>query len=539
MTAENTQDRKTSNQIGGHAAVALLETYGVDTVFGIPGVHTLDLYRGLAERHMRHIGVRHEQGAGFMADGYARASGRPGVCCLITGPGLMNAATPIGQAYSDSVPVLILASVNASDDLGKGRGRLHEISDQRAAIAPLTGLARTVHTAAELPRAMADAYALFEAARPRPAVLEFPLDMLSGPADVSAARRERKARPQAGADEIARAAALIDAARAPIVIAGGGTVDCAAEVRAFVEKAGALCVTTTAGKGVLPDSHPQTLSGTLALAPTQQALGAADLVIAVGTELAETDSWAERLPIDGKLIRIDLDAYTLTRDYAPTIGLLADAGPALAALTAAIKGGRQPDLARAKSVREANAANRDPLQRKHLKVLGAVRAALPEDGIVVSDMTQIAYTANVTFPLERPRCWFHPNGFGTLGYAMPAAIGAKIACPERDVIAIAGDGGFLFTVQDLATAVELKLPLPILLWNNDAFGQIALGMNERDIPELGVKQRNPDFIALAKAFGARTEKPASLAELTAAIQRACKADGPTLIEVHEKADYLA
>lgn len=538
MSTERARNPKTSNQIGGHAAVALLETYGVDTVFGIPGVHTLDLYRGLAELGMRHVGVRHEQGAGFMADGYARASGRPGVCCLITGPGLMNAATPIGQAYSDSVPMLVLASVNASGDLGKGRGRLHEISDQRAAIAPLAGLARTVRAAEELPGAIADAFALFETQRPRPAVLEFTLDMLAAPAEVSGARRERKARPVAGAEDIARAAALVDAARFPVVLAGGGTVDAADELKAFVEKSGALCVTTTAGKGVLPDSHPQTLSGTLALSPTQKVLGDADLVIALGTEMAETDSWCDRLPINGKLIRVDLDAHTLTRDYPPTIGLLADAKPVLAALTAAIKPGRQPDLARAKAVREANAGDLDQQQQKHVKVLMAVRAGLAPDAIVVSDMTQIAYTANVTFPLERPRCWFHPNGFGTLGYAMPAAIGAKLACPAREVIAIAGDGGFLFTVQDLATAVELGLALPILVWNNDAFGQIALGMNERDIPELGVKPKNPDFQALAKSFHARAEKPGSLAELTDAIRRAFKADGPTLIEVHEQADYL-
>lgn len=537
MSAGNNA-KKTSNQIGGHAAVALLETYGVDTVFGIPGVHTLDLYRGLADRKMRHVGVRHEQGAGFMADGYARASGKPGVCCLITGPGLMNAATPIGQAFSDSVPMLVLASVNASDDLGKGRGRLHEITDQRAAIAPLTGFAKTVKDAADLPRAMADAYALFEAARPRPAVIEFTLDMLSGPADVAHAKRERKARPQANAAEIAQAVALIDAAKTPLVIAGGGTIGCAPDVRAFVEKSGALCVTTTAGKGVLPDSHPQTLSGTLSLSPTQRAIADADLVIAVGTEMAETDSWCDSLPIKGKLIRIDIDAHTLTRDYSPTLGLLADAGPTLKALTAGIKSGRQPDLAKAESIRTANRANRNPQQHKHIKVLDAVRAALKADAIVVSDMTQIAYTANVTFPLEEPGCWFHPNGFGTLGYAMPAAIGAKIACPAREVVAIAGDGGFLFTVQDLATAVELGIALPIIVWNNDAFGQIALGMNERDIPELGVKPKNPDFQGLARSFHARAEKPTSLADLTSAIQRALKADGPTVIEVHEEADYL-
>lgn len=528
-----------SNQIGGQAAIALLESYGVDTVFGIPGVHTLDLYRGLADRKMRHVGVRHEQGAGFMADGYARASGRPGVCCLITGPGLLNAATPIGQAYSDSVPMLVLASVNASEDLGKGRGRLHEITDQHAAIAPLTGLTRTIRNAAELPAAMAAAFELFETGRPRPAVLNLTLDMLRAPADLPAHSRDRSPRPQAREAEIAAAAALIDAAERPVAVFGGGCVDCAAEARAFIERSGAIAVTTTAGRGVIADSHPATLRGTLQQAATQKALAEADLVIAVGTELGETDSWTGFLKFSGKLIRIDLDAHTLTRDYTPTVGLLADAGPALAALTQRIAGGRKADAGRVAAMRAANDAELRPLQKMHMAVLEAVRAALPEDGQLFTDMTQIAYTANYRFPFEKPRRGFHPNGFGTLGYALPAAIGGKIACPDRPTLAIAGDAGFLFTVQELGTAVELGLPLPILLWNNDALGQIAKDMVARDIPELGVKPRNPDYLALARAFGARAERPGSLPALQDALERAFAADGPTLIEVREDAPYLA
>src|SRR5262249_30098578 len=170
-----------TNLTGGQAAIALLEAHGVDTVFGIPGVHTLDFYRGLAESGIRHVLVRHEQGAGFMADGYARATGRPGVCVLITGPGVTNAATPIGQAYSDSVPMLVLSSANATDDLGKGRGRLHEITDQQAVLAPLTGFSRTVRDPARLPAAMAEAFAWFAARRPRPIHIELPLDVLAGP----------------------------------------------------------------------------------------------------------------------------------------------------------------------------------------------------------------------------------------------------------------------------------------------------------------------------------------------------------------------
>ncbi len=285
-----------SNQIGGQAAIALLEAYGVDTVFGIPGVHTLDLYRGLADRKLRHVGVRHEQGAGFMADGYARASGKPAACCLITGPGLLNAATPIGQAYSDSVPMLVLASVNAGDDLGKGRGRLHEITDQHAAIAPLTGLTRTIRSATELPEAMAAAFQLFETGRPRPAVLNLTLDMLRGPADLPAQARAEYRRPTASEADLAAAAKLIDAAQRPLAIFGGGCVACPTEARAFIDKSGALAVTTTAGRGVIPDSHPATLRATLQQDATQKALAEADLVIAVGTELRQAHPHRSRCP---------------------------------------------------------------------------------------------------------------------------------------------------------------------------------------------------------------------------------------------------
>jgi 5-guanidino-2-oxopentanoate decarboxylase len=535
MTAQQTL----VNQLGGHAIIGLLETYGVDTVFGIPGVHTLEFYRGIADRRMRHVGVRHEQGAGFIADGYARASGKPGVCCLITGPGLMNAATPLGQAFSDSVPVLVLCSVNAKPDLGKGRGRLHEISDQRAAIAPLTAFTRTVMNDTEMAQAVSDAFAVFESKRPRPVVLEFPLDVLSAPADVGHPKRVQTPRPKAKPADLEAAAKLIDGAKHPLLMVGGGTVDCAPAVRAFLEKSGAIGVTTTAGKGVIPASHPQALPSALLAAPVQQVLKEADILIAVGTELSETDSWVDQLEIPGKIIRIDLDPFTLTRDYAPTIAIEADAGETLEALTKLIKAGRKPDSDRIAAVRKAVQDNLTPLQRKHAKVLDALRAALPRDGIVVSDMTQIAYSANPYFPCEEPRCWFHPCGFGTLGYAMPAAIGAKIACPDRAVVAVCGDGGFLFTVQELGTAAELGLPLPILLWNNDAFGQIAQNMRDVGIPEIAVKQKNPDFHTLAAAYGIRAVRPDSLKGIEAALREAFTANGPTLIEVREDSEYLA
>jgi len=529
-----------ANETCGQAAISLLEAYGVDTVFGIPGVHTLELYRGLAASSIRHVAVRHEQGAGFMADGYARASGRPGVCVLITGPGVTNAATAIGQAYSDSVPLLVLSSVNATKDLGKGRGRLHEITSQQAAMAPLTAFSRTIRDAGDLPRAMADAFVVFAAARPRPVHIEIPLDVLAGPARPGAPEPSRAARPKPEAAAIDAAARLIAGARRPLIIAGGGTVDCAPRLTAFAERIGAAVALTTAAKGVVPDDHPACLGATLSLPATQELLERADLVVAVGTELAETDSWIDRLSIGGSLVRIDLDAANLTRDYEAAVAIHADAGETLGMLLTACSGSRGAAVPRDEiyDARRRNAAALTPRQRKHVAVLQALRAALPEDGIVAADMTQIAYTGCVYFPCRRPRCWLHPIGYGTLGYALPAAIGAKLAAPNRAAVALVGDGGLLFTVQELGTAVELGLPIAVVLWNNDGLGQIAGDMVARGIPEIGVRPRNPDFLALARAFGCRAVRPDGLESFQSTLAEAFRADGPTLIELREDAAFL-
>ena len=531
-----------ANRTCGEAAIDLLEAYGVDTVFGIPGVHTLDLYRGLANTTIRHIAVRHEQGAGFMADGYARVSGRPGVCVLITGPGVTNAATPIGQAFSDSVPMLVLSSVNATADLGRGRGRLHEITDQRAVMAPLTAFSRTVHHADELPQAMADAFDVFASARPRPVHVELPLDVLAARATFRPTRGTAAQRPQPDPQAVSAAARLLEGAKRPVILAGGGTIDCGAAVAALAEKLGAAILLTIAAKGVVPHDHPLCAGATLQLGPTQALLDTADVVVAVGTELSETDCWIERLPIRGRLIRIDLDAATLTRDYPPDVALHADAGAALLALSRAVNG--QANAAGFKAaeiaeLRRRNSTGLMPLQRKHAVVLDALAEALPDDAVLATDMTQIAYTGCHYYRCRYPRSWLHPIGYGTLGYALPAAIGAKLGAPERAVVAVAGDAGFLFTVQELATAVELGLPIVILLWNNDALQQIAEGMTERGIPEVGVRLRNPDFQALAKAFGCHASRPDSLDALKDAVRTAINADGPTLIEVREDAAYLA
>lgn len=523
----------------GEAAIALLEAYGVDTVFGIPGVHTLEFYKGLGRSKIRHVLARHEQGAGFMADGYARVSGRPGVVLPITGPGVTNVATAIGQAYSDSVPMLVLSSENQTRDLGLGRGRLHEITSQQAVTTPLCSFSATARRPEDIPALVHHAFAAFGVARPRPVHISIPLDVLAAPATFPVEARPLPGRAQPDAGALARAAKLLDAAERPAIIAGGGAIEAEKPLRALAERLGAPVVLTTAGKGLLPETHPLCLGGTLADPETQNLLGMADLVLAVGTELAETDSWVERLPLR-RLIRIDIDPRQMVGVYPAEEEIVADAAPALAGLVERLgRKNRVGGLAeKVAAVHSTIAGRTGALRRKHLVLLETLREAVPEETAILTDMTQIAYSGNARYPSMRPRTWHHPNGYGTLGWSLPAAIGAKLARPKQPVVSIIGDAGILFSIQELSSAANLRLPLPILLWNNDGLGQIRDDMIERKMPEIGVTPENPDYQMLAIAFGCRAVKPGSLKEVAEALKSALTADRPTLIEVRQDARFL-
>lgn len=534
----------------------LLRGYGVDTVFGMPGVHSLEFYRSLSEAGVRHVGVRHEQGAGFMADGYARASRKPGVAMIISGPGVTNAATAIGQAYSDSVPVLMLTAAIATDAEGMGRGMLHEITDQRGLTVPITGLSALAYRASQVPGHLARAFARFAAQRPRPVHLSVPLDVLEDPLDWEEPITALPAAPGADRRLAGAIAERMKTAKRPVIVAGGGAVHAADAIRSVVERTGAAFVSTVAGKGIVPDSHPQSLGSTLQRLPTCRLIAEADLVLAIGTEIAEPDLYVTadveaagdfdpallepKLAMSGSFIRIDIDPDVLVRDYAPDVTMLADAQLAAEAILETL-GTHQVDGAdmvqRAASTRAANADSLSPLERAHHRVLRSVRDALPDDALVYADMTQIGYTGCVTFPVDQPACWHFPMGFGTLGYALPAAMGGKIACPDRATVVIVGDGGFQFTLAELATAVEQHLSLPIVLWDNDALAEIADFMQARQIPQVDVYPENPDFEAIAKAYRCRYVHARSAGELSDAVQAALNADGPTLIHVSQSDDW--
>lgn len=527
----------------GEVLVELLEAYGIDTVFGIPGVHTVELYRGLPKTKIRHITPRHEQGAGFMADGYARASGRPAACFIITGPGMTNIATALGQAYGDSVPLLVISSVNNSHELGLGEGRLHELPAQRNLVAGLTAFSHSLLRPNELPDVLARAFTVFDAARPRPVHLELPIDVITAPGDQI--RRDgrggavgRATRPGPDPSAIAAAAELLAAAESPMVVLGGGTQEAAAEATALVEALGAPTLLTTNARGVLPPGHPLSLPGAMPHPPVLAALEAADVVLAVGTELGETESllFDKQLALSGKVIRIDIDPQQLVRSALPEIAICSDAAAALSALTAALP--QRPEksgagAARSADLRAAGEALLPESYKRHRRFMAHLDAALP-DCVVVGDSTQPVYGANFFYETRQPRSYFNSaTGFGTLGYALPAALGAKIAVPERPVVALIGDGGIQFTLGELATAVELQLAVPIILWNNNGYGEIKRYMAERQIPQIGVDIYTPDFQKLAAGFGCAAAKAESFAHLEELLRRAHQADGPTLIEVDE------
>jgi 5-guanidino-2-oxopentanoate decarboxylase len=508
----------------GEALVPLLESYGVDTIFGIPGVHNVEMYRALPRSRIRHILTRHEQGAGFMADGYARATGKPAVCFTITGPGLTNILTPLGQAWSDSVPMLVISSALDIGDSAQGRGRLHEMLSQRNAAASVTSKATRAYTAVDVLDGVGKAFAGFASQRPRPAYLEIPLDLLSKPAGHMWYRQKLPQRPQASPTQVAEAVAMLKAATRPFVILGGGAVDAGPAALRIADAIGAPILTTTAGKGAVPHDHPKHWGYRLGYTETQNMLQHSDCVLAVGTELSETDFWHGGLRLTSAMIRIDLDADVLARPHRATLPILGDAAQTLEVIAQSFSGTKPLQ-------QEPVDFFEDDLRHKLSRVLHVIRESLPQETVIASDMTQIAYAANEVFPVSRPRTWLHPVGFGTLGYALPATIGAKFGVGTAPVAALVGDYGFQYTCNELGTAVEHKLPLPILLWNNSALGQIRDDMVRKGIQPNAVTLRNPDFQAFAKAYGARAEKPAGLKALAAAIAAALKADGPTLIEM--------
>ncbi|RWR09228.1 5-guanidino-2-oxopentanoate decarboxylase [Paenirhodobacter populi] len=522
-----------------------LSANGIDMVFGIPGVHTVELYRALAGSPLRHVTPRNEQGAGFMADGYARASGQVAACFTITGPGLTNIATAMGQALADCVPMLVISSVNPTGRMGSGQGWLHELPDQRAFAAQISVFSHTILEPSELPQVLARAFATFRSARPGPVHIEIPVNLLAAvmPESCGAAGWfALPARPGPDAALIAELAGLCRAAKRPVILAGGGAVGAAELLRHLAEILDAPVVMTSNGRGILPEAHRLAVPCSPALPPVRALIEAADLLLALGTEIgpAEYDFYnGGAMKPRGRLARIDIDVARILRGPKSDPALVSDTGLALAALLDLMppENTAGTGSARAREAREAVAEATSPMYRAGQALLAQIRDTLP-DVVIAGDSAQPVYAALMHFGTNRPRAWFcSATGFGTLGYAVSAATGAWLAT-GRPVVALIGDGGLQFNLGEIATAREIGCPLIIALWNNRGYFEIKNYMVRRDIATLGVDLFTPDFRLLAEGFDCASEALDRPAPLSDALRAAAARNRPTLLDLDE-AGFLA
>jgi acetolactate synthase I/II/III large subunit len=516
----------------GSFLVETLEAYGVQHVFGIPGVHNIELYRGLAGSKIRHVTGRHEQGLGFMADGYARVSRRPGVCFTITGPGLTNIITAMGQAYGDSIPLLVIASENRNGEIGTGRGYLHESPDQLGIAARVAGFSRRIGKPSDLGEAIEEAFAGFASSRPRPAYIEIPRDLMTMDATdlavPASAGSARPALPMAPPVALTDAAARLHAAKTPLILAGGGSLAAAAELQLLAERLDAPLVMTINARGLLPPKHALGMSVSPTLAAVRTMIADADVVLAVGTELGQTDYDAycvADFPAHPNLIRIDIDATQLARNARPALALHADAREALQGILAQLPpssgGDSRGGAARATRVTAAALGELSPAMRREIAFLECIRETLP-DAILVGDSTQTVYAGNLGYAASRPSSWFNSaTGYGTLGYAVPASTGAGLGAPDRPVVCLVGDGGLQFSMGELAVPRDVDAWTAIIVWNNHGYREIKSAMLAAHIEPVGVDVEPPDFSHIARAYGYAHQ----LIDSTEGLQRALKSFG--------------
>ena len=518
---------------GGQAIVEMLRRHGVDTVFALPGVQNDALFEALydARNSIRIIHTRHEQGAAYMAYGYAKASGRVGTYAVVPGPGLLNTTAALSTAYAGNAPVLCITGQIPLAMIGRGLGFLHEIPDQLGIMQRLTKWAARVEHPAAAPQLLNEAFRQLGSGRRRPVALEVPMDVLAQRAEVDLADPvPPPPEPEISPEQAKEAAELLAKAKRPLLIIGGGAMDAGAEVIRIAERLQApVILSYSGGKGAVDERHPLVVNN-----PTGHRLWAdADTVLAVGTRLqAQHVSWGVDDALE--IVRVDIDPTEINRVRRPKMGIVADARPALAAIDAALAAivTSRPSRAREIAAAAETAATEIAKLSPQVEFAAAIRAALPEDGIYIDELTQVSYVARVTLPVYRPRTFIDSGYQGTLGYGFPTALGAKVACPDKPVVSVSGDGGFMYAAPELATAVRNGIGVIAIVFTDDAYGNVRRTQREDyDGKIIASELTNPDFAALAEVFGAKGVRATTPAELKTAISAAIKHPGPTVIAV--------
>ncbi|HEU4624575.1 MAG TPA: thiamine pyrophosphate-dependent enzyme [Steroidobacteraceae bacterium] len=516
----------------GQALVKSLINHGVDTVFGLPGVQTYALYDALHEyqSQVRYIGSRHEQGAAYMAFGYAKSTGRPGVYTVVPGPGVLNTSAALCSAYAANAPVLCLTGQVPSKGIGSGAGFLHELPDQLATLKLLTKWSARVDAPEQVPAVMDEAFRQMTTGRQRPVAIEVPWDVLlkKGNVQFPAANGGVASSSRIDSRSIDQAVALIREARQPMIMVGSGAMDAGAEVLEFAQRIQAPVTAFRSGRGVLSDESNYALT----CAAAYRWWDKTDLLIGIGSRLElQYMRWPSR-PAGLKLLRIDIDPDELAR-LRSNVGLEGDAKLLLAALNAALaRSGfnppsREQDILAVKEQTEKDIQEVQP----QLDYLRAIRDVLPRDGFFVEEISQVGFASYFCFPVYEPRTFVTCGYQGTLGFGFPTALGVKVGNPSKPVVSITGDGGFMFGVQELAAAVQHDINLVTVLFNNNAFGNVLRDQQTKFRGPLGSELRNPDFVKLAESFGAQGWRAHNPTELRTLVERGFAQKGPVLIEV--------
>ena len=517
---------------GAEAIVKSLQQYGVDSVFGLPGGQLDHLFDAIykTDGKLKLIHSRHEQGAAYMAYGYARSTGRVGTYIVVPGPGLLNTTAALCTAYACNTPVLCLTGQIPSAGIGTGRGYLHEIPDQLGLIQKLTKWAARIEHPTQAPDRVREAFKQLQTGRPRPVELEMAMDVMGQQGEVALLPPESHAGLAPDSEQIEQAAKQLGVAKRPMIVVGSGAQDASKEVLRLAEILQAPVTFFRSGKGVIDDRHYLSQSF-----PAGHRLWAdADVVLAIGTRLKYQQMyWG--LDQNLKIVRIDIDPTEINRISTPEIGIVADARIALQALLSALDRHNSPRTSRKQELTNLKAEFQATFEEKIAPQMGylrVIREELPEDGFFVDEVTQVGFASWYAFPTYHPRHFISAGYQGTLGYGYATALGVQAAHPDKKVVAIAGDGGFLFNVQELATAVQYGLGVVVIVFNDNKFGNVQRQQKEWFGGRVIASDlHNPDFVQLAESFGLTGYRVRTPDELRPVLRGALANSGPALIEV--------
>ena len=516
----------------GEAITDALVAHGVDTIFGIPGAHMYDFNDALQRRgdQLRFITTRHEQGAGYMAYGYAKSSGRVGAYTVVPGPGVLNSGAALCTAYGANAPVLCLTGNIMSHLIGQGRGQLHELPDQLALLRGLTKWSERINHPTQAPSVMAEAFRQLRSGRVRPVAVESPWDVFGQRAAVaSVAPLAPLPTPPVDPETIEAAARLVRAAKRPLICVGAGALHAGEAVLELAKRLQAPVTAHRSGKGIVSEESPYGMSMVAAWDYWKDC----DLLIGIGSRLELQYFRWRWFPKGLKTVRIDIDPTEMVR-LKPDAGVVMDADEGTRALLAALdgpleaRGNREAEFNGVKAGARAKIGNVSP----QIDYLDAIRKVLPRDGFFVEEISQVGFTARFGFPVYAPRQYVTCGYQDNLGFGYNTALGVQVANPGKAVVSVSGDGGFMFGVQELATAVQYNIPVVSIVFNNSAFGNVRRDQMERYGSRfLGAELRNPDFVKLAESFGALGLLARTPAELATALAKALASGSPAVIEV--------